>query len=148
MRLHISKPLLGEIERQCLSSYPREAAGLLFGRDDLGARTVVEVQPIENSFEEREQKHRYLIDPRAMLEADERADELGLVIVGVYHSHPDHPALPSEFDRSNAWPWLIYTITSVQDGSIGQTRGWLLDENRGQFDEVELVIDEVFQEKS
>lgn len=148
MRLRIAPALLGAIERHCQGAYPREAAGLLFGTDEGQIRSVTEIKPLENAFEESEQGHRYLIDPREMMEADEQADRMGTAIIGVFHSHPDHPALPSEFDRRNAWPWLIYTITSVREGQPAGTRAWLLDDNRRQFDEIELVHDEVPQEKN
>lgn len=146
MRLRMTPRLLRSVERHCRAAYPREAAGLLFGIADADTRSVMEIKPLENAFDESEQGHRYLIDPREMMEADEHADRMGQSIIGVFHSHPDHPALPSEFDRRNAWPWLIYTITSVLEGVPGETRAWLLDDDRGQFDEIELVHDEVPEE--
>lgn len=147
MKVQISADTLAEIGRQCREAYPRECVGLLLGQGDDDRREVLEAQPLQNSSESSEQNHRYLIDPFVMMEADKRADQRGLLVVGVYHSHPDHPALPSEYDRVHAWPWLVYTITSVEAGDPKETRAWLLDQDREQFEEVELSVGEMHEEK-
>lgn len=147
MKLTLPPDIMRAIQAHATRAYPLEAAGLLIGHDKPAARLVVEAAPLENSFDPQEQGHRYSIDPRAMIEMERQADEAGLTIVGVYHSHPDHPALPSEFDRRNAWPWLVYIITSINAGAAGESRAWLLDDDRREFKEVELVIDYVSEEK-
>jgi proteasome lid subunit RPN8/RPN11 len=62
-------------------------------------------------------------------------------VVGVFHSHPDHPAEPSEFDRGMAWPWFTYVITRVERGKAAESRAWRLAEDRGDFVEERLITD-------
>ena len=68
--------------------------------------------------------------------AEREAEERGLELVGIYHSHPDAPAVPSEYDREHAWPNSAYVIVSVEDGRAGGLRAWLLTEDRSRFDEL------------
>lgn len=140
MSLILSTELLDSVHVHGETSYPDEGAGLLLGRQDDGKRQVEVVLPLENTFEKNQRGHRYLIDPQAMIEAEEWAEERDLTVLGVFHSHPDHPARPSEYDRRMALPWFIYVITSVESGSATQSRAWKLAEDREQFEEVNLQI--------
>ncbi len=73
------------------------------------------------------------------MQADCAAREAGLDIVGFYHSHPDHPARPSQFDLDNAWPALVYVIVAVNQGKAGETTAWMLADDRSQFTPEEIV---------
>jgi proteasome lid subunit RPN8/RPN11 len=64
-----------------------------------------------------------------------KLDAEGLEVVGYYHSHPDHPARYSDFDRDHALPNMSYVITSVVGGSIADTRSWRLRDDRTAMDE-------------
>ncbi|MFL6200227.1 MAG: Mov34/MPN/PAD-1 family protein [Thermoanaerobaculia bacterium] len=119
------------------TSYPDECCGVLIGRS-AGDSTVVErLLSVDN--ERNESRHnRYLINPETVLAAHKEARALGLDVVGYYHSHPDHPARPSEFDREHAWPGVSYLIVSVEKGSVADARSWRLADDREKFDEEEI----------
>ena len=82
------------------------------------------------------------IDPVSFRRAQERLDRDGLEVIGVYHSHPDHPPAPSAFDRDHAWPWLSYVIVGVGAGRAGDLKSWVLADDRGVFDEESITIEE------
>ena len=83
-----------------------------------------------------QRSRRYTIDPRDYLRLERLADETGLTVVGIYHSHPDHPAVPSEFDREHALPYFHYLIVAVEAGRAGDFACWVLNEDRGSFERV------------
>jgi proteasome lid subunit RPN8/RPN11 len=140
------------IAQAAANSYPQECCGLLVGR--LGAlaatetsqdcRQVVEVIALENAWEPtllgyndspRNQstshsvRDRYWIDPADLLRVQKSARESGFAIIGIYHSHPDYPAVPSECDRTLAWPIYSYVIVSVINRQIVDLKSWQLDDN-------------------
>lgn len=134
--------VLARIREHGLRAYPNEACGVLLGRSPgdgtRGARVVSSGLPLENSREAGEQYHRFVITPRDYLDAERRADELGLEIVGFYHSHPDHPAVPSDYDRDHALPGLSYIVTSVVGKGLDSSRAektlsWTLAQDRSEF---------------
>lgn len=141
MMLRMATSLLERVHVHGEESYPEEGAGLLLGRQQGDLRLVEQVLPLQNTFEHTQRARRYLIDPQAMIEAEEEAEAQGRSLLGVFHSHPNHPARPSEFDRKLALPWFIYVITSVQDGRAERSRAWLLREDRSGFEEIILEID-------
>ncbi len=123
-------------EEHAAASYPEECCGFLIGRFNAATEltAVVRVLPVGN--ERQESRHnRYLISPETVLAANKEARALGLDVVGYYHSHPDHPARPSEFDRDHAWPGLSYVIVSVAGGKVADTRSWRLSDDRERFEE-------------
>ncbi|HET6344426.1 MAG TPA: M67 family metallopeptidase, partial [Myxococcota bacterium] len=121
-------------------AYPEECCGLMLGADDDGSqRRVVDVLEVANVKDEARTR-RYLMAPAALLAAEKTASGRGLEVVGIYHSHPDHPSQPSEFDREHAMPFWSYLIVSCQRGAVASTQSWRLREDRSQFDEEDLVI--------
>ncbi|HEX7181219.1 MAG TPA: M67 family metallopeptidase [Thermoanaerobaculia bacterium] len=133
-RLVISPRHLQTIGRHASASYPDECCGFLIGRASEDTTVVERVLSVGN--ERQDSRHnRYLINPETVLAAHKEARALGLDVVGYYHSHPDHPAVPSEFDREHAWPWVSYLIVSVQAGKVVAARSWRLAEDRESFDE-------------
>ena len=84
-------------------------------------------------------QNRYEISPQDYIRADREARQAGLDIVGFYHSHPDHPARPSQFDLDNAWPELIYVIVSVNKGQAGEMTAWKLADDRSRFLADEII---------
>src|SRR2546426_1533361 len=87
-------------------------------------------------------RNRYLIDPESFRRAQEKLDRDGLEVVGVYHSHPDHPPTPSTFDREHAWPWLSYLIVGVARGRAGEMQAWALSEAHAPFTQEPITIQE------
>src|SRR6185295_19601294 len=118
---------------------PDECCGFLIGTTDGTSAAVERVLAAGN--ERQESRHnRYLISPETVLAAHREARALGLDVVGYYHSHPDHPARPSEFDREHAWPGLSYVIVAVQDGRVAEARSWRLSDDRERFEEEEMSM--------
>mgnify|MGYP001107995529 CR=1 FL=1 len=122
------------------ASYPHEGAGFLLGRVEDKRVVIEEVFPAPNQREAEARRNRYEISPHDFLRAEREAAGRGLEVVGVFHSHPDHPALPSAFDREHALPRFCYLITSVEGGKARTTRAWHLREDRVAFEEDTLII--------
>jgi proteasome lid subunit RPN8/RPN11 len=137
-RLRITSDHLRAIDRHGEQTYPEECCGFLIGQAS-GDRTVVErLLPVAN--ERQDSRHnRYVINPETVLAAHTEARAAGADVVGYYHSHPDHPSKPSDFDREHAWPGLSYLIVSVQKGRAADARSWRLADDRDQFDEEEII---------
>jgi proteasome lid subunit RPN8/RPN11 len=134
--LTISAETLKALEAHGESAYPAEGAGLLFGTNNGdGNKTVADILPLANRWEAEEQYHRFLITPPDMLRGEQAAARRGLDVIGVFHSHPDHPAEPSGFDRDWALPFYSYIITTVEKGAATRSRSWLLKEDRSAYDE-------------
>lgn len=142
MRWCIPPDLLNQIRAQSEAAYPEECAGFLLGREEGETRQLISILAAENSREEGARRNRYFLSPEELRRAEETAQRLGLGLLGVFHSHPNHPAAPSEFDREWALPWFSYLITSVEGGRVGGTRSWRLSDDRKKFDEEEILIQE------
>jgi len=140
MELFITKDLLEKIHAHGESSYPEEGAGLLLGGANGNSRIVESILKLTNAREESARHNRYLITPQDMMEGERQAMRLGLDIIGVFHSHPDHPNRPSDFDKEWAMPWFSYIITSVQNGKAIESRSWRLTEDRDVFTEEKISI--------
>ncbi len=89
---------------------------------------------------ETNRARRYVIDPRETLAVEKDLSGTGAEILGFYHSHPDHPAEPSEFDRSHAWPWYSYVILSIVEREPADLRAWTLDGDTSTFRSESLSI--------
>jgi proteasome lid subunit RPN8/RPN11 len=120
-------------------AYPNEACGFLLGHSAPGGRTVVAALPLENAREAEAQPRRFLITPDDVQQAEDEAAARGLEVVGVYHSHPDHPAEPSTFDREHSLPWWSYVITRIDGGRGAETRAWRLADDRSRYWEDTIV---------
>lgn len=137
MMLRVDPAQLTAIRRHGEADYPHEACGLIGGLVEADGKRVVELLPLPNARQESRQS-RYLINPDVFRSAERRLGRNGLGVVGVYHSHPDHPARPSDYDREHAWPWLSYVIVSVSGGRADDVRSWVLSDDRETFAE-ELI---------
>ena len=120
-----------------LRAYPEECCGALLGTIEGDNRVVARALPIANE-RNTERRTRYLIGPAEYRAVDAIAQRDGYDVIGFYHSHPDHPAIPSAFDREQAWPWYVYIIVPVRAAQPGAARAWQLAEDRSAF--VELGI--------
>ena len=133
MSLEITNELLDGIHRHGERAYPEEGAGFLLGGGAGRAPQVKAILPLDNSGEDGARHNRYLLTPQDFLRGEQEAARQGLDVLGVFHSHPDHPNQPSEFDREWAMPWFSYIITSVQAGKAAGSRSWRLEEDRSRF---------------
>lgn len=138
MTLNIPAAILTQIHTHGEQAYPEEGAGLLLGRDQGDGREVVAILPLTNAREPTARHNRYLIGPQDMLRGEQEAARRGLEVIGVFHSHPDHPDRPSEFDRQWALPWFSYLITSVMNGEAAHSRSWRLTDDRQRFEEEDV----------
>jgi proteasome lid subunit RPN8/RPN11 len=141
MSLEISKELLEGIHRHGEGAYPDEGAGFLLGAGQGERRQVKSILPLDNSGVDGARHNRYLLTPQDFLRGEQEAARQGLDLLGVFHSHPDHPNQPSEFDREWAMPWFSYIITSVQAGKAAGSRSWRLEEDRSRFFEEVIEVD-------
>ncbi len=142
MSLTISQTLLKEIREHGQKAYPHECCGLVLGKANHSTKAATGLKPVSNRREDTPQ-NRYLIAPEDWLAAERETRKEGLDIIGVYHSHPDHPSRPSEFDREHAFPWYSYLIVSVAGGKAAELRSWVMKDDRSEFVPEELVsIDE------
>ena len=150
--------VLDEIKKHAEREYPLECCGLLIGRieDEGRMRVILETYPASNAwedagaFEHRRQvapgdegltTHRMLIAPDDYRRAELAAVKRGLGVVGDYHSHPDHPTVPSQFDLEHSpWPGMSYIIVSVHKREAGDLRSWELEADRSRFTEEEIVL--------
>lgn len=126
-----------DLEGMVCAGYPFETCGLLVGRETNGHVEVERVVQARNLNRERAQD-RYELDPQNFITVDERARAAGLEIVGIWHSHPDYPARPSETDRAAAWEGWSYMILSVTRDGVRDVRCWRL--NSDQFVEESIKI--------
>ncbi len=133
---------LQAIEAHGMATYPNEGAGFMLGRVDGDTWLIAALLPIDNRRELEAQHNRFELSPRDFMQAEAEADRRGLDLIGVFHSHPDHPAEPSAFDRDHALPNFSYLITSVQKGQAQVTRAWRLNPDRSAFDEDTLEMTE------
>ncbi len=140
MALQITQEILDQIHRHGEAAYPEEGAGFLLGSDG-DSRRVSAIHPLANAREDSARRNRYLITPQDYLQAEVTADRLGLSLIGVFHSHPDHPNRPSEYDREWAQPFFSYLITSVEGGRAVESRSWRLQEDRSAFIEENLITE-------
>ena len=118
------------VEQHGREAYPHECCGALLGE---GAR-VVAIHPLPNVTTEGPRR-RFRIDDKDYLAAEQQAARAGLALLGFYHSHPDHPAVPSQYDLDHAWPTFVYPIISVRNGRPEALRAWMLRDDRSAFDE-------------
>jgi proteasome lid subunit RPN8/RPN11 len=126
-----------EIIKHAESGYPEEVCGVIIGKN----RSVTNFKECRNLNRERA-RDRYDLDPLSFKEADDWARLNGMEILGIYHSHPDHPSRPSIFDRERAWPDWLYIIISIQHGKYNDARAWVINDYSSPFveEKIELVF--------
>lgn len=153
--LTLSSEQIQSIFNHAEQTYPHECCGLMMGQiNENGDKQLVELIPTENDWNTETSKnfevpeplkdpvmtteHYFTISPQEMMKAQKEGRDRNLVIIGIYHSHPDHPAIPSEYDRIWAWSEYSYIIVSVQQGNATDLQNWCLDEHH-QFQPEELI---------
>jgi len=133
--IYINEQVINKLLENAKSTYPFECCGILVGRNN-SKKEVLEFYPVENKNRERAQD-RYEIDSKTFDEIDRKAAESGSSIIGLYHSHPDHPPIPSEFDKECAYVWSEYSyiIISVKGKKETEIKSWYLDKKREMIEE-------------
>lgn len=135
MALTLEERVVEAIRAHGRETYPHECCGALIGRDG----TVTTAFALANTTEEGPRR-RFLVRPDDYRLAEGRASELGLDLLGFYHSHPDHPSRPSQYDLDHAWPFFSYVIISVGEGEPKELQSWRLKDDRSAFDEEAVVF--------
>lgn len=138
--IRITKDLAEKIEKHGTETYPDECCGILLGSSDGETHLVKDIAELENNQVENRQR-RFLVTPEQYLQAERTASERGMELLGFYHSHPDHPAIPSEFDREHALPWFIYIVMSVVGGRPTVMTAWILSDSRDRFLERHMSVE-------
>jgi proteasome lid subunit RPN8/RPN11 len=140
MTISMTHTALHKIRVHAMEAYPEECCGILVGTAGETGKEVFDVVRIGNARGENRTR-RFLITPEEYRRGEAAAAAEGLGVMGFYHSHPDHPARPSQFDLEHAWPWCSYVIVAVEAGISAAVRSWVLKEDRSGFDEE--IIDSV-----
>ena len=134
MALQLKDDVDRAIRAHGVETYPNECCGALYGRDGVVTATYA----LPNTTEEGPRR-RFLVRPQDYRDAETRATELKVDLLGFYHSHPDHPARPSQYDLDHAWPFFSYIIVAVRAGTSEDMTSWRLREDRSAFDEESLT---------
>ena len=139
-QVNISHELVERIGQHGAETFPHECCGALLGHDGAFeeqaagslSREVLELFPLVNRRDDSP-RNRFAVTAEDVLAAEKAARKRGLDVVGWYHSHPDHPARPSQFDREHAWPWYSYIIVSVMSGKPADMTSWRLNDDRRDY---------------
>ena len=146
-QLKISSELADKIRSHGAQTYPHECCGALLGRDTEVAdrrvyREIHGLHPLVNRRDDSP-NNRFSVTSQDVLDAEKAARRRGLEVVGWYHSHPDHPARPSQYDRDHAWPWYSYIIVSVANRIPEEMTSWRLTDDRTEFELEEICLQRV-----
>ncbi len=139
--LVLSEKIARQIEAEGSAAFPNECCGMLIGSESEACRVVERIEPADNAFASDEQYHRFSIHPLQQLKAERRASNEGKVLIGFYHSHPDHPARPSEYDREHAWETFSYVIVEIRSGRPGEMTSWVLAAETRTFGQQKIVVE-------
>jgi len=137
--LYLKPEFARQIEGEGSAAYPNECCGIMFGRDVGDKRVVERLMRVNNDFETGEQYHRFSISPKQLMDAEKIAADSKQLVLGFYHSHPDHPARPSEYDREHAWPFYSYVIVSIAKREAVDMTSWILQEQTETFSRQDIV---------
>lgn len=132
-QIHVSSTVLDEMHKHAQADFPNECVGFFYGRSSEESKTVTEYAPLENN-KEGDQRRRFEVNPLDYMKAERYALANKLELLGIFHSHPLHPAIPSEHDLKQAVPFFSYLIASVNETNVEKTTSWQLNE-KNQFEE-------------
>lgn len=142
--LTITTELAAKIRAHGAETYPHECCGALLGREELldgrnVAREILSLYPLVNRRDDSP-RNRFSVTSEDVRHAERAARDQELEVVGWYHSHPDHPARPSQYDRDHAWPWYSYIIVSVANGKPEEMTSWRLNDDREEFSSERIEV--------
>lgn len=136
-KIDVKDETLAEMHRHALADFPNECVGFFYGSTADGNKSVTEYLPLENS-KEGDQRRRFEVHPLDYMKAEKHGIDNGLDLLGIYHSHPLHPAIPSEHDLKQAVPFFSYIIASVNESAVVDTTSWQLNEENTEFEKEKL----------
>jgi proteasome lid subunit RPN8/RPN11 len=135
----LESEFIARIKEHARHSYPEECCGFLFGSSEGEVKHVRDLHELKNSSGDNRAR-RYQIRPDEYRDAEVWAEDNGLEVLGIYHSHPDHPSRPSQFDVEHALPWWTYMIISVERGNPSSITSWVLDDDRSGFGQEKIKV--------
>jgi len=138
--LHLTPAQAAQIRHEGAAVYPNECCGVIYGVERGGERVVTLLEPVANVFDEQERYHRFSISGEQLMRAERTAGERGELVLGFYHSHPDHPARPSEYDRTHAWPFYSYVIVAVAERQPAEMTSWQLNDQTETFEQQDIFV--------
>jgi proteasome lid subunit RPN8/RPN11 len=139
LQVWMSHDVAERIRHHGAETFPYECCGALLGRDSQETREVLELFPLVNRRDDSP-RNRFEVTANDVRDAEKAATAHGLEVIGWYHSHPDHPARPSDFDREHAWPWYSYVIVSVMAGKPADMTSWRLNDDRQNYSREAIEI--------
>jgi len=138
-RLILGGEIAEAIRAHGAETYPHECCGAMVGRNGDEEREVLALWPLVNRRDDSP-RNRFSLTAEDVLAAERAARKKGLEVIGWYHSHPDHPARPSDYDCDHAWPWYSYVIVSVTEGTARAMTSWRLADDRSAFEPEEIEL--------
>lgn len=138
-KIQLNSKVTQIVNAHAREAFPNECCGFLYGNEATG-RKITLAQRVENS-KAGDQRRRFEISPLDYLKAERYALENDLQLLGIYHSHPNHPAIASVHDLEKALPFFSYVIVSVIEGEIADTKSWKLKEGLREFAEEKVLIE-------
>lgn len=136
--VQISEQIHEELKRDALNTFPDECCGFILGKENGEERVIEEIIVVKNA-KEGDKRRRFEISPLDYLKAEQYAEDNNLTLIGIYHSHPNHPSVPSEHDRVVAQPFFSYIILSVRENEVVSTQSWVLNDEF-QFEEEKVLV--------
>jgi proteasome lid subunit RPN8/RPN11 len=144
MKILLPQELVDEIRRHGEATYPEECCGFLVAKAPSDGheedRRILRIVHVENRMEGA-RGHRFVIPPEELRRFESSLEGTGELVVGFYHSHPDHPAVPSLFDQEHAWPWYTYLVLAVDSGRAGELGAFELGANDRRFSSIPWTVD-------
>ena len=131
-KIRLSQKIIGKISNHAIDEFPYECCGFLIGKFNDEQADADEYVSAKNTVEENKER-RFIIDPVEYMQVESRADAQNMSLIGIVHSHPNSPAVPSEFDRNHAFSGFSYIIISVMENDVKEIRSWRLTEDREKF---------------
>lgn len=141
MPIHLTAKQKQSIEAHGEDTFPNECCGFLLGTVCDHTKQVASLLQVDNAREGEAQHNRFLISPQDFMRAEKEARMAGIDVIGIYHSHPDDSARPSQYDRDHAWPWYSYLIVSIMNQQADHMYSWVLKEDRSAFDQEDIVLE-------
>ena len=140
--IRIPREVLDSLSKHLISTYPEEGCGLLVGTINAGVKEVIEAIPVKNVYAgtSGSKRNRYSIDPLEYMRIENEVSNRGQAVLGVFHSHPDAPAVPSAYDKEHAVPTFSYLIVSIRGGKVEEVAAWQIDEVNDRFVQEQLEI--------
>lgn len=137
-----ARPWAVMVDHAC-ATYPNECVGVMLGKEDGGLKQVTVSLPMDN-VNPGTQRERYTLDSKDLLAADNEARRRGLVLIGIYHSHPDCGAYFSKTDLKNSCPWYSFVVLSMRNGKLNDAKSWLPDAGQTRAEEEMLRVGRQF----